>query len=41
VRFATRVSDRHYLMVHGQIVESLGNDEVRERESALLAHLGV
>jgi branched-chain amino acid transport system ATP-binding protein len=41
VRFATRVSDRHYLMVHGQIVESLKNDEVRERESALLAHLGV
>ncbi len=41
VRFATRVSDRHYLMVHGQIVESLRNDEVRERESALLAHLGV
>jgi branched-chain amino acid transport system ATP-binding protein len=41
VRFATRVSDRHYLMVHGQIVESLRNDDVRERESALLAHLGV
>jgi branched-chain amino acid transport system ATP-binding protein len=41
VRFATRVSDRHYLMVHGQIVESLRNDEVRERESLLLAHLGV
>jgi branched-chain amino acid transport system ATP-binding protein len=41
VRFATRVSDRHYLMVHGQIVESLLNDEVRERESVLLAHLGV
>jgi len=28
-------------MVHGQIVESLRNDEVRERESVLLAHLGV
>ena len=41
IRFATRVSDRHYLMVHGQIIESLANDDVRERESALLAHLGV
>jgi branched-chain amino acid transport system ATP-binding protein len=41
IRFAARISDRHSLMVHGQIVESLRNDEVRERESALLAHLGV
>lgn len=41
VRFAAHVSDRRYLMVHGQIVESLRNDEVREREDALLAHLGV
>jgi len=41
VRFATRVSDRHYLMVHGQIIESLRNDQVLERESALLEHLGV
>lgn len=41
LRFATRVSDRHYLMLHGQIVESLANAEVLERESSLLAHLGV
>jgi branched-chain amino acid transport system ATP-binding protein len=41
LRFATRVSDRHYLMAHGRIVESLGNDEVKAREEALLAHLGV
>jgi len=41
VRFATRVSDRHYLMVHGRIVECLTNQDVRERESSLLAHLGV
>jgi branched-chain amino acid transport system ATP-binding protein len=41
VRFATRVSDRHYLMVNGVIVESLSNTEVLEREDALLAHLGV
>jgi branched-chain amino acid transport system ATP-binding protein len=41
VRFAMRVSDRHYLMVHGKIVESLLNENMRERESALLEHLGV
>ena len=41
LRFATRVADRHYLMVHGKIVESLTNAEVIERESDLLAHLGV
>jgi branched-chain amino acid transport system ATP-binding protein len=41
LRFATRVSDRHYLMLHGQIVESLANADVLERESSLLAHLGV
>jgi branched-chain amino acid transport system ATP-binding protein len=41
LRFATRVADRHYLMVHGRIVESLTNAEVIERESDLLAHLGV
>jgi branched-chain amino acid transport system ATP-binding protein len=41
LRFATRVADRHYLMVHGKIVESLSNAEVLDRESDLLAHLGV
>jgi branched-chain amino acid transport system ATP-binding protein len=41
LRFATRVADRHYLMVHGKIVESMSNAEVIERESDLLAHLGV
>jgi len=41
LRFATRVTDRHYLMVHGRIVESMTNAEVIERESDLLAHLGV
>jgi branched-chain amino acid transport system ATP-binding protein len=41
VRFATRVADRHYLMVHGKIVEALSNAEVIARESDLLAHLGV
>ena len=32
LRFATRVADRHYLMVHGRIVESMSNAEVIERE---------
>jgi branched-chain amino acid transport system ATP-binding protein len=41
LRFATRVADRHYLMVHGKIVESLTNNEVLDREDDLLAHLGV
>ena len=41
LRFATRVADRHYLMVNGRIVEALTNAEVIERESALLEHLGV
>ncbi len=41
LRFATRVADRHYLMVHGKIVESMTNADVIARESDLLAHLGV
>ncbi|MDE2572120.1 MAG: ABC transporter ATP-binding protein [bacterium] len=41
LRFATKVSDRHYLMVHGRIVETLSNEEVVHREGELLAHLGV
>jgi len=41
LRFATRVADRHYLMVHGRIVETMSNAEVIARESDLLAHLGV
>ncbi|MBD5654459.1 MAG: ABC transporter ATP-binding protein [Candidatus Eremiobacteraeota bacterium] len=41
MRFATRVADRHYLMVHGKIVESLTNAEAMARENDLLAHLGV
>ena len=41
LRFATRVADRHYLMVHGKIVDSLSNAQAVEREDDLLAHLGV
>ena len=41
VRFATKVSDRHYLMVNGTIVESLANAAVIDREHELLEYLGV
>jgi branched-chain amino acid transport system ATP-binding protein len=41
LRFATTVADRHYLIAHGEIVESLDNGEVIARESELLHHLGV
>jgi branched-chain amino acid transport system ATP-binding protein len=41
VRFATKVSDRHYLMVNGKIVESLANADVIDREHELLEYLGV
>ena len=41
LRFATRVADRHYLVVHGRIVESLTNADAIARESDLLHHLGV
>ena len=41
LRFATAVADRHYLISHGAIVATLGNDDVRARESELLQHLGI
>jgi branched-chain amino acid transport system ATP-binding protein len=41
LHFATTVADRHYLLAEGRIVESLANDEVRDRESELLAYLGM
>ncbi len=41
LRFATRVADRHYLLSQGAIVATLGNDDVKARESELLQHLGI
>src|SRR5579872_281393 len=41
VRFAMGVADRHYLMAHGRIVESLSNAEMIARQNELLEHLGV
>jgi branched-chain amino acid transport system ATP-binding protein len=41
LHFATGVADRHYLLSQGTIVATLGNDDVRARESELLQHLGI
>jgi branched-chain amino acid transport system ATP-binding protein len=41
LRFATRVADRHYLLVHGRVLETLSNDQVKAREGELLQYLGV
>jgi branched-chain amino acid transport system ATP-binding protein len=41
LRFATSVAEKHYLLVQGQIVETLSNDEVLAREGELLKYLGV
>jgi branched-chain amino acid transport system ATP-binding protein len=41
LHFATGVADRHYLMVQGQIVQMMKNEEVKAREHELLEHLGV
>ena len=41
LRFAMGVADRHYLLVHGRLVEALSNEEVKTREHELLRYLGV
>ncbi|HEY8479940.1 MAG TPA: ABC transporter ATP-binding protein [Spirillospora sp.] len=41
VHFASTVADRHYLLAEGRIVESMDNDQVRERENELLDYLGI
>lgn len=41
VKFAATVADRHYLLAQGRVVEHLGNEEFRSRESELLAYLGM
>ena len=41
LRFATAVADLHYLLVQGQIVDVLTNDQVKAREQELLKYLGV
>ena len=41
LRFAMSVADRHYLLVHGSMVEAMSNEQVRAREHELLRYLGV
>ncbi|GLZ02543.1 ABC transporter ATP-binding protein [Actinomadura sp. NBRC 104412] len=41
VHFAATVADRHYLLAEGRVVESMDNDQVREREHELLGYLGI
>ncbi len=41
VRFATGVADRHHIVVHGQVEQTLANADVIARERELLDLLGV
>jgi len=41
LRFATRVTDRHYVIDHGHVAQLLDNSEVIARENELLEMLGV
>jgi branched-chain amino acid transport system ATP-binding protein len=41
VRFATSVADRHHIVAHGAVVQTLANSEVIAREAELLELLGV
>lgn len=41
LHFATTLADRHHLIAHGRIVESLDNSEVKQREQQLLDYLGI
>jgi len=41
VRFATSVADRHNVVAHGAVVQTLANSEVIAREAELLDLLGV
>ncbi len=41
LHFATTLADRHHLIARGQVVESLDNSEVRQREQELLEYLGI
>jgi branched-chain amino acid transport system ATP-binding protein len=41
VRFATGVADRHHIVVHGRVVQTLANSEVVARERELLELLGI
>ncbi|BDP42702.1 ABC transporter ATP-binding protein [Deinococcus aetherius] len=41
LRFATRLADRHYVLVDGHVVDEVRRDEVEARRSDLLRYLSV
>ena len=41
VRFAAEVADRHHIVVHGRVTQTLRSEEVRSRERELREFLGV
>ncbi len=41
LRFAIAVAEIHHLLVHGEIIETMDNSQVKTREHELLRYLGV
>jgi branched-chain amino acid transport system ATP-binding protein len=41
LHFAAALADRHHLVAHGRVVETLDSTEVRDREDELLEYLGI
>jgi branched-chain amino acid transport system ATP-binding protein len=41
LHFATTLADRHHLIARGQVVQTLDNSEVKQRETELLEYLGI
>ena len=39
--FAMSVADRHHVVEHGQVVESVGNDQLVAAPASLQSYLGV
>jgi branched-chain amino acid transport system ATP-binding protein len=40
-RFAAKLADRHYVMEHGRIVDTIPNEEIERQEGKLHEYLGV
>ncbi len=40
-RFAARLADRHYVVEHGQIVDMIQADQLKDRMEALQQRLGI
>ncbi|MGO4836009.1 ABC transporter ATP-binding protein [Rhizobiaceae sp. 2RAB30] len=41
VRFASKLADRHYVVEHGKIIDTLSNDELTTRRGQIETYLGV